>query len=45
MEANFIIGRESLEKWDDYINTLKAMGVDELIMIYQTAYQRWIDAN
>ena len=40
MEAKFIIGAESLDKWDNYVSALKAMGIDRLMEIYQTAYNR-----
>jgi len=40
MEAKFIIGAEDLSKWDDYTAALNAMGIDRLMSIYQTAYNR-----
>ncbi|RKN85179.1 extracellular solute-binding protein [Paenibacillus ginsengarvi] len=41
MEAKFIVGQEPLTKWDDYVNTIKKMGLDEMLKIYQDAYDRW----
>ncbi|MFD0958036.1 extracellular solute-binding protein [Paenibacillus chungangensis] len=41
MEAKFILGNESMDKWDDFTATLKKMNVDEFIGIYQTAYDRY----
>lgn len=40
MEAKFISGQTSLDKWDEYINELKIMNVDRMIEIYQGAYDR-----
>lgn len=45
MEAKFITGAESLDKWDDYTKTLKKMNVDEMTTIYQQAYDRWKKVN
>jgi putative aldouronate transport system substrate-binding protein len=37
--ANFVIGNADIEKdWDVYIQTLKDSGLDQLLDIYQTAY-------
>jgi putative aldouronate transport system substrate-binding protein len=44
MEARFIFGEESLDKWDDYIATMKQMRVDELVSIQQAAYDRYMQA-
>lgn len=41
MEAKFIVGQEPFTKWDDYVNTIKKMGLDEMLKIYQDAYDRW----
>lgn len=41
MEAKFVTGQEPLAKWDNYVATLKKMGADELLKIYQAAYDRW----
>ncbi|MEF3311969.1 extracellular solute-binding protein [Paenibacillus sp. GYB004] len=41
MEAKFIVGQEPFAKWDDYVNTIKKMGLDEMLKIYQDAYDRW----
>lgn len=42
MEAKFITGTSPVDAgWDEYVNTIKKMGVDEVIKIYQTAYDRW----
>ena len=37
----FVLGQKSLSEWDAYVATIKNMGVDELIQIYQTAYARY----
>ncbi|MCQ6563051.1 extracellular solute-binding protein [Paenibacillus mendelii] len=41
MEAKFIVGQEPFTKWDDYLNTINKMGLDEMLKIYQDAYERW----
>ncbi|WP_130860633.1 extracellular solute-binding protein [Gracilibacillus phocaeensis] len=41
-EAQFITGRTSIESdWDDYLNTLEAMNVEEYIQVNSAAYERW----
>ncbi len=42
MAAKFVAGQESLNNWDSYVNTFKKMNVDEVVKIYQTAYDRWL---
>ncbi|MBO9609368.1 MAG: extracellular solute-binding protein [Paenibacillaceae bacterium] len=41
MEAKFIVGDTPLSKWDEYIATVQKIGVNELVAIYQTAFDRW----
>jgi putative aldouronate transport system substrate-binding protein len=41
MEAKFITGAEAFSKWEDYVKTIERMGLDELIQIYQEAYDTW----
>lgn len=41
MEAKFIMGSESFDGWDKYVETLNKMGVPELVDIHQAAYERW----
>jgi len=41
MEAKFIAGGESFDKWDDYLATLKKLKVDEFVEVYAGAYERW----
>lgn len=38
MEAKFIVGDESLDDFDRYLDQLKALGVEEYIEIYQETY-------
>ncbi len=45
MEAQFVSGAESLDNWDDYVKTLMDLGVEELVDIYQAAYERWEEAK
>src|SRR5690625_5868863 len=38
MEAKFITGDADLdEDWDDYLETLKSIGIDDYVNIYQAA--------
>ena len=41
MEAKFIIGNEPISNWDNYIGTLKKMGIENVVNIYQVAYDKW----
>lgn len=40
---NFISGNMSLDDWDDYLAELDKMGVDDVIEVYQDAYERYMD--
>lgn len=40
--ALFVIGEKSLDEWDNFIETMKSMGVDQLMEAYNTAYDRLI---
>ena len=40
--VNFIIGKKSMSEWDSYVKTVKDMGIDEIINIYQQSYERWL---
>lgn len=44
-EAEFITGKKSFDEWDEYVNELKEMGGDELVDIYQDAYDRFLKAE
>ena len=40
-KQKWIMGAEDVDaKWDEYVNTIKSMGIDELTKIYQAAYDR-----
>ncbi|UVI27373.1 extracellular solute-binding protein [Paenibacillus spongiae] len=41
MQAKFVSGKESFEEWDRYVDTLKKMGLDQYMKIYQSAYERY----
>lgn len=45
MEAKFITGVEPLGNWQTFVDTLKKMGVDELVEINKAAYDRWVAAK
>lgn len=45
MEGKFITGVVDIETgWDEYCQTLEQMGVQEVLEVYQSAYDRWNNA-
>ena len=42
MTVKFIMGLEPLENLDSFVETLRSLGVDEVIAAYQTAYDRYM---
>lgn len=45
MEAKFVVGQEPLSKWDDYVSQINKMGLQDMLDIYQAAYDRWNKAE
>lgn len=41
MILKFITGKEPIEKFDEYVEQIKKMGIDEMINIYQNALERY----
>jgi putative aldouronate transport system substrate-binding protein len=41
MLAEFIFGRTPLTKWDDYVEQIKRMGLNEMLQIHEAAYKRY----
>ena len=41
MTTKFILGTESLDGYDGFVETMKAMGVEDAIALYQAALDRW----
>lgn len=41
MFVKFVMGKEPLEKFDDYVKQMKDMGVDKMVKIYQDALDRY----
>lgn len=42
-EAEFITGVKDIDaEWNNYCKQLKNMGIDEVLEVYQAAYERWI---
>lgn len=41
MVMKFITGREPLSNWDTYVNTVKQMGIDNVLSIYQEVVDAW----
>ena len=43
MSIKFILGTEDIEeKWDEYVKTLSAYGIDEAVALYQSAYDAYL---
>lgn len=42
MVTKFIMGVESLDKFDEYVEQMKKMGIDDAIAIYQDALDRYL---
>ncbi len=42
MVAKFITGAEPLSNFDKFVQTLKTMGIDDVVKIKQAQYDRWI---
>lgn len=38
----FILGDLPLSQWEDYVNTLTAMHIDDIVAVYQSAYDRYL---
>lgn len=45
MESNFIIQGITADAWTEYTGTLTKMGIDKVVEVYQTAYDRWKSAK
>ena len=41
MFASFVMGTESLDNYDQYLNQLKTIGVERYVELYQTALERY----
>ena len=40
-ESQFITGIRPLTEWDAYVEKVKEMGIDEVLVVEQSAYDRW----
>ena len=41
MEVKFYVGAESAENYGKFAETIKKIGADDVIKVYQAAYDRW----
>ena len=41
MTTKFILGDEPLDNYDAFVETMKSMGVEDAIALYQAALDRW----
>lgn len=39
--AKFVVGDQSFDQWDSFVEGMKSMHVDDVIKAYQSAYDRW----
>lgn len=37
----FVVGDNSMDQWDTFVDTCKSMGIDDCVEIYQAAYDRY----
>ena len=37
----FVVGENSMDQWDTFVETCKSMGIDDCVEIYQVAYDRY----
>lgn len=40
MCTKFIINQASLDEWDSYVQTVKDMGIEDVLAVYRTQYER-----
>lgn len=45
MEDKFIAGKESFSDWDEYVETLEKMGLDEYMELQESGYERFLEAR
>ena len=38
----YVVGENSMDNWDEFVNTCVEMGIDECTDIYQSAYERYL---
>lgn len=43
METKFVMGRESFEQYDAFIDTIYSMGIEEAIEIQQRTYDDYLN--
>lgn len=43
MEAQFVTGKADFSKWDEYVETLEKIGLEEYMEIQEQVYQRFLD--
>jgi putative aldouronate transport system substrate-binding protein len=42
--VKFVVGDESLDEFDNFVSTLKQMGIEDCIAIEQAAYDRYLES-
>ncbi len=40
MQAKFVTGATSFDEWDNYVSTMKKLGLDDFTSVYQSIYDR-----
>ena len=42
MQSKFIVGKEPIENYDNFVKKVKEMGIDKVLEVMQTSYNRSI---
>src|SRR5699024_11842503 len=43
MEAAFVTGEKDFSEWDDYVETIEGMGLDDYMEIQEKALERYLE--
>lgn len=43
MQSKFILGTASLDNYDEFVEELKGMGIEDVLLLKQEQYNRWIN--
>lgn len=41
MMTKFIMGQTPMSEYDKFVDTIKSMGIDQMVKIHEDAYQRY----
>ncbi|MCQ6560502.1 extracellular solute-binding protein [Paenibacillus mendelii] len=43
--SKFVLGTQSMEDWNQYVTNLQKLGVDKILSMYKTAYERGLESG